>query len=121
MFREMADDQCPDLKITLAGNEKETLELLNVIPTPDAIILDINIPLLNGKGCLFYIRSNPAFNGIPIIMLSSGNNDIEIKSCLSAGANYYCVKPGSYIELKTIVTSACNGNFDYAAKRIPVL
>ena len=41
MFREMADDQCRGLKITLAGNGKETIELLNVIPTPDAIILDI--------------------------------------------------------------------------------
>jgi len=115
MFREMADDQCPDIQITLAGNGKETLELLKVIPIPDAIILDINMPLMNGKDCLFNIRSNPAYNGVTIIMLSSSNNANEIKSCLSAGANYYFVKPSSYLELKTIVNSVCSGNFEYAA------
>ncbi len=115
MFRDMADDQCPDLKITLAVNGMQTLELLKLIPSPDAIILDINMPLMNGKDCLSKIRSNPAYDGIPIIMLSSGNNDKEIKSCLSAGANFYFTKPSSYFELKYIVNSVCRGDFEYAA------
>ena len=115
LFQDMANNHCPDLKITIAENGMELLILLQTIPTPDAILLDINMPLKDGHQCLNEIRSNVHFNNIPVIMLSTSNNENEIKSLLS-GADYYFVKPVTYDGLKEIVNAVCKGTFAAVAE-----
>lgn len=110
MFKSAIDETCPDIKITVATNGENLIKLLHNIPKPDAIVLDMNMPLKNGKECLEEIRSQSQFNSIPIVMLSTSDQKAEMDYCLNNGALRYYIKPTSYSGLKTIVECICSVN-----------
>lgn len=61
--------------------------------TPNLILLDINLPQLNGQEVLKQIRSNLEISLIPVIMLSSSSSEEDISISLANGANGYLTKP----------------------------
>lgn len=96
--------------ITLFGNGTEALRFLQEGHRPDAIISDLNIPLLNGLQLTEAVRSNAAFPSIPIIILSGERSSEKKIECLEAGADDYIEKPFNPREiearLKTILRRA---------------
>ena len=60
---------------------------------PDLILLDINMPRMNGFEVLDRMRSNPKLAVIPVVILTSSNNDADVSVCYSLGARSYFVKP----------------------------
>ncbi len=62
-------------------------------PTPDLILLDINLPKLNGQEILKQIKSQQGIRHIPIIMLSTSSSQDEIAESLKNGADSYITKP----------------------------
>lgn len=60
---------------------------------PDLIILDLNLPRLDGREVLQKIKNNPAFRRIPIIVMSTSDSEIDIASSYDLHANCYIVKP----------------------------
>ncbi len=62
-------------------------------PRPDMIILDINMPGMNGKEALKRIKSDPDFKKIPVVMLSTSTYEKDITESYLLGANAYTVKP----------------------------
>lgn len=109
IFESAVQEVCPEVSLTVAGNGVEVLRQLSNAPFPDAIFLDINMPLMGGVSCLQSIRKNPRYNKIPVIMLSTGTDSSEIAYCLSHGANFYFCKPITYQGVKDIVQDLCNG------------
>ena len=93
--------------ITLFGNGREALRFLQEGHRPDAIISDLNIPLLNGLQLTEAVRSSAAFSSIPIIILSGERSSEKKIECLEAGADDYIEKPFNPREiearLKTIL------------------
>lgn len=89
---------CLELKELLsnAGYEAETLEdfknatdyILNNIP--DLILLDINIPYLNGEALLQNIRKK---SNVPVIMVTSKNTEVDEVISITYGADDYITKP----------------------------
>src|SRR4051794_28815617 len=73
----------PDLTISRARDGLSLLDLLNNSALPDAIILDLNMPLMSGKECLVKIRSQRRFDNVPIIMFSTSDRRVDIEYCLS--------------------------------------
>ncbi|TWT76613.1 Cyclic di-GMP phosphodiesterase response regulator RpfG [Planctomycetes bacterium CA13] len=66
---------------------------------PDVVLLDINMPDVNGVEILRQVRHRPEFRHLPILILTA-NNDAEIKhSCLELGATDFLVKPVDPMEL----------------------
>jgi CheY-like chemotaxis protein len=63
------------------------------IDNPVFILLDIKMPLMDGIEVLKIIRSDAAFNKIPIIMLTSSRDSRDIQACYDNGANSFVVKP----------------------------
>ncbi|WP_026838131.1 response regulator [Gillisia sp. JM1] len=61
--------------------------------TPDLILLDINLPKMNGYEVLKEIKSNSNINHIPVIMLSTSSSSIDINQCYKNQANCYITKP----------------------------
>ena len=74
---------------------EDGLALLNYLENlqgskPDIIFLDINMPLINGRQCLHQIKNSPAFNNIPVIMLST--SAYEAQSLIDEGAELFISK-----------------------------
>ena len=61
---------------------------------PALVLLDVNMPMVNGIETVRRIRVHEEFAEVPIItMLSSSNDDSDIAAALDAGASSYCEKP----------------------------
>ncbi len=60
---------------------------------PDLILLDINMPVMDGKETLTKIKSNPAWSTIPVIFLTSDESSETEAECLRLGAEDYIRKP----------------------------
>lgn len=60
---------------------------------PDLILLDINLPRLDGKEVLAFIKKSNNLKKIPVIILSTSNSERDIEECYDKGANCYVVKP----------------------------
>ena len=59
----------------------------------DLVITDLNMPNIDGYKLIRTIRSNPDYQDLPIIILSSLSKDEDIKEGMDAGANSYLIKP----------------------------
>ena len=60
---------------------------------PRLILLDLKMSKVSGIQVLEKLKSDPAFNRIPIVMLTSSNEGPDIEKCYALGANSYIVKP----------------------------
>jgi CheY-like chemotaxis protein len=68
------------------------------VDLPCLIILDLNMPRLNGTQILEKLKTHQKFKSIPVIIYSTSINNIEKEKCLKIGAADYIVKPVSYAE-----------------------
>jgi CheY-like chemotaxis protein len=74
-------------------------------PMPVVILLDLKMPVMDGKQALALIKADEALRGIPVVMLSSSGLDSDIRECYALGANSYIVKPVSFGKFGEVVKS----------------
>jgi CheY-like chemotaxis protein len=72
-------------------------------PRPDLILLDINLPKLDGRDVLVQIKQDEDLRQIPVVMLTSSDNKEDVASCYGLGANCYLTKPVGLAEFQAIV------------------
>lgn len=60
---------------------------------PDIILLDLQLPKMNGHEVLSIIRNDPALSSIPIIVLTTSESEMDIHKAYAHCANSYLVKP----------------------------
>jgi two-component system chemotaxis response regulator CheY len=91
-----------------AGNGFEALKTL---PTRrfELVITDINMPDINGLELIGYVKSNPAYRDIPLIIVSTEKSEEDKKRGLALGAAGYVVKPFKKEELMETVLKALGG------------
>lgn len=94
------------LKI-MAGNGEELLEKLEKNPRIDLILMDIEMPKMNGIDATFVVKQR--FPHIKIIMLTVFDNDEHIFRAIKAGADGYLLKETSPEELHRAITETMNG------------
>ena len=73
---------------------------------PDLLILDINMPEVNGIMMLEFVRQRPEVKDLPVIMLSSEATDLQIDEAINKGADAYVTKPVTLEELEHAMKSA---------------
>lgn len=61
--------------------------------TPDIILLDLNIPKMDGRKVLYEIKNDPNFKKIPVIVLTISQAENDIINCYDLHANCYISKP----------------------------
>lgn len=86
-------------EITHLDNGQKVIDYFNNNYQSDChylILLDLNLPILNGYEVIKNIRSNAFTKNIPIIVLTTTDNPEEIEHCYSLGANLYLTKPIIY-------------------------
>lgn len=91
-----------DKHIKFIKNGQEALHYLEEIPDdsplPKLIVLDLNMPILNGTQTLLQIKKNKRYKDIPVLIFSTSENENEKRKCLSLGADEYLVKPTTYMD-----------------------
>jgi len=63
------------------------------IPLPDLVLLDLNLPKVQGKQILVEIKANPKLRMIPVVVFSSSQRPSDVSDCYQAYANSYISKP----------------------------
>jgi pilus assembly protein CpaE len=89
-------------ELVTAQNGREALERAETVQ-PDLIILDVQMPEMNGYEVCRRLRRNPAFSTRPILMLTANNSLEERVHGLEAGADDYMSKPFETVELQARV------------------
>jgi CheY-like chemotaxis protein len=87
-----------------------TLETLADHELPCLLVLDYNMPELNGAEILVHLESNKRYASIPKIIWSTSGSDTYKNKCLELGAVDYVIKPGNvkdYIETVRYMLSFC--------------
>lgn len=90
--------------LTVVNNGEEAIDLLkNGDIHPDYIFLDINMPKIDGLGCLQFIKQNFPGHTFPVIMLSTAFTTDVSNQCYQHGASVYIQKPARFDELKDVL------------------
>jgi hypothetical protein len=62
-------------------------------PQPVVILLDLNMPKVSGLEVLRTLKSHPTYKYIPIVVLTTSKEDVDVRAAYELGANSYIVKP----------------------------
>ncbi len=81
-------------------NAPSAIEWLDQGNRPALIITDMRMPLMSGDEFLAFLKSNPLYKPIPVVILSSAESTDERIRAFEAGADDYIVKPFNPLELK---------------------
>ncbi|MFQ5963135.1 MAG: response regulator [Candidatus Scalinduaceae bacterium] len=83
------------------------------------VILDLNLPKVNGIDILKFLKSNPQYISIPVVVLSASSDEETISKAYSSGANDYITKPIYYEEFveKIRVLMECQ----FSSKKLSIL
>ena len=87
-----------DYEILCARDGEETLRIARV-DNPDIILLDIQLPKLNGYEVCKLVKSDPTMSQTKVLMISGMAQNSDWQKAREAGADSYIIKPFSSIEL----------------------
>jgi two-component system, chemotaxis family, chemotaxis protein CheY len=101
----VALEEAGDFFVTEAGSGFEALKALPA-QRLDLIITDINMPDINGLELIGFVKSNPAYRSIPLVIVSTEKSEEDKKRGIALGASGYVVKPFRKEELMDAVEKA---------------
>lgn len=95
LIREALSCHSPGLEISVIDNGEDALLSLKCEEKilPDLILLDINLPKVDGREVLHFVKNDAELKKIPVVMLSSSSLQKDIDYCYNNYANCYIVKP----------------------------
>ena len=97
--------------LTVARDGEEALRVLRreglhaTMPRPDLILLDLNLPRMDGREVLQAIKADPGLQPIPVIIMTSSKAETDVLKSYRLSANGYIVKPVDFERLQEIVAS----------------
>ena len=95
--------------ILVARNGEEAIDLLNTkTQVINLIVLDLNMPKINGIDFLKFIKKDTKFRFIPAIILTTSNNSKDILECYEIGIAGYILKPLKYEDYVVCIENLMN-------------
>ena len=70
---------------------------------PDLILLDLNMPGLDGRSFLKRMKGDDDLRPIPVVIMTTSNDSVDVRACYDAGANTYVCKPVSWSEFNKAI------------------
>ncbi len=115
LIREAFAERCPNCRLHFVQDGEELIAFIggsfsdtgDLWPSvlPDMVLLDLNMPLKDGRESLIELKHNPLFQQVPTVVMTTSESDEDKQFCLANGAEDYLVKPSSYTRLLDAVES----------------
>lgn len=87
------------VELQFVENGQEVFLFLESLPAekcPALIILDLNMPQLDGRRTLQLLKENPRYHSVPVAIVSTSSNKIDRDVCQRLGAALFLVKPNNH-------------------------
>ena len=95
--------RCEDGREILEFLQIDKNELRPPKSMPAVILLDLNMPGIDGRQVLTLLKQDEAFQEIPVVVLTTSMNPQDIDFCYQQGANGYLIKPMDMDDLETTI------------------
>ncbi len=91
----------PDIDLRVVSDGEEVMDYLkhrgpyrdpNTAPKPDLVLLDINMPRMDGKRTLREIREDHVLKGLPVVFMTTSDDGRDVRDSYELGVNAYLVK-----------------------------
>jgi CheY-like chemotaxis protein len=111
LTRRALKDAGIDIPVFVVENGQRAIDYLSgtgsyadraAFPLPGLVLLDLKLPLKSGHEVLAWIRQNPKFDGLIVLVLTSSNNAADVAACYKLRANSYLVKPAGREQLLNV-------------------
>jgi CheY-like chemotaxis protein len=102
MIKEMLNDLNLSLSMTVAKDGQAALNILKSIQNgkPGLVILDLNLPKVNGFEVLTFMKSSQALRSIPVVVMTGSLRHEDEQRSRELGAVDYCIKPSTVDEME---------------------
>ncbi|MEN6452296.1 MAG: response regulator [Thermoguttaceae bacterium] len=121
----LVEDSEPDVRLTIeALREAKVKNRLSVVedgveameflrqqnghadaPRPDLILLDLNLPRMDGREVLREIKADPSLRRIPVVILTTSRSEEDVLRAYDLHANCYITKPVDFTRFMEVVKS----------------
>ena len=111
LTREAFRDADPSIHLHVASDGVEAMAFLRHegphvdAPRPDLILLDLNLPKMDGREALVHIKKDDNLKAIPIVILTTSDSEADIVTSYQLHANCYLTKPVRLEAFETLVKS----------------
>jgi len=102
---------CPECDIDVATDGQKGLDCIfnqECVKTIDLILLDLNLPKVNGLEILRKVKSDPVRAKIPVVILTSSSFEGDMRKAKEYGADMYVVKPLDPVEFRSKIREILN-------------
>lgn len=112
------------LDIEVASDGVEALEMLNETyktdktELPDIILLDLNMPRMNGHELLMTLKKDERFRKIPVVILTTSKSEADITKSYEEGVSCFITKPVGLTEFQSVVEAI--NSFWFTVVKLPV-
>lgn len=98
-----------------SGGEEAIAYLKNTPKHPNMIVLDLNMPLKDGRETLREIKAHKDLKYIPVMILSTSNSHFDVQQSYESGASLFMEKPHDFDKLTELVNSLFNLAVNYVS------
>ena len=101
-----------DSQLVVVGDGAEALDYLfargahagrDAADLPSIVLLDLNLPKLDGREVLQALRANPATRGLPVVVLTTSTEPFDVEASYALGVNSYIRKPVDFEQFVAVV------------------
>lgn len=111
LVEEALRDSLVPYRLHFVKDGRAALDFLKTASQPPCfVLLDLNLPKMNGFEVLAEVRADPRLKNLPVFVLSTSNRGEDVARCYQLGANAYFTKPSrleGYQELTSAIETLC--------------
>ncbi|RYZ80003.1 MAG: response regulator [Proteobacteria bacterium] len=104
LYADILADTAPEVSLQQFTSSLELIRRLNGVDAPRMILIDLNMPVVDGLGCLKHVRIIPHVSKVSrLVILSTNSNKEMIDYCYEKGAHYYAIKPNDPAKIRELM------------------
>ena len=117
LAKEAIEESSHDVDLRFVENGVEALAYIRrsgpyeseeAAPRPEIILLDFNMPVVNGREVLRVLKTDIELARIPVIVLTTSSSPVDINTAYDLGVNAYIVKPSRFDDLVNVFRITCD-------------